>query len=169
VAVEDLVDDVFEVGEEAIDRVSRRRSIEATAEQTTVFWSSSRDWTDAVDVLSSSAGTLGRVLVGDDLVFAPASRRTHRILRESRTQRCSNNASVSVAITLKNSSIEVSSCRMLALVDTVPTSCVFVCDAFYDTLSVPSKSNVSDAPRGVEAFCWDRPNRKPLFQTYPWG
>jgi len=35
---------------------------------------------------------------------------------------------------LKNSSIEVSSCRMLALVDTVPTSCVFVCDAFYDTL-----------------------------------
>jgi len=26
------------------------------------------------------------------------------------------------------------SCRMLALVDTVPTSCVFVCDAFYDTL-----------------------------------
>jgi len=28
-AVEDLVDDVFEVGEEAIDRVSRRRSIEA--------------------------------------------------------------------------------------------------------------------------------------------
>jgi hypothetical protein len=23
---------------------------------------------------------------------------------------------------------------MLALVDTVPTSCVFVCDAFYDTL-----------------------------------
>ncbi|SEI55905.1 hypothetical protein SAMN05444271_102244, partial [Halohasta litchfieldiae] len=31
-------------------------------------------------------------------------------------------------------SIEVSSCRMLALVDTVPTSCVFVCDAFYDTL-----------------------------------
>jgi len=31
---------------------------------------------------------------------------------------------------MKNSSIEVSSCRMLALVDTVPTSCVFVCDAF---------------------------------------
>jgi len=24
---------------------------------------------------------------------------------------------------------------MLALVDTVPTSCVFVCDAFYDTLN----------------------------------
>jgi len=30
---------------------------------------------------------------------------------------------------------------MLALVDTVPTSCVFVCDAFYDTL----ESTVSTA------------------------
>jgi len=50
-AVEDLVDDVFEVGEEAIDRVSRRRSIEATAEPDDRVLEFSRDWTDAVDVL----------------------------------------------------------------------------------------------------------------------
>jgi hypothetical protein len=30
---------------------------------------------------------------------------------------------------------------MLALVDTVPTSCVFVCDAFYDTLSEGKQQN----------------------------
>jgi len=46
-----LVDDVFEVGEEAIDRVSRRRSIEATAEPDDRVLEFSRDWTDAVDVL----------------------------------------------------------------------------------------------------------------------
>ncbi|SEI60985.1 hypothetical protein SAMN05444271_1041, partial [Halohasta litchfieldiae] len=40
-------------------------------------------------------------------------------------------------------SIEVSSCRMLALVDTVPTSCVFVCDAFYDTLLLKVIYNTS--------------------------
>jgi len=45
---------------------------------------------------------------------------------------------------LKNSSIEVSSCRMLALVDTVPTSCVFVCDAFYDTLTVGNSRFIGD-------------------------
>jgi len=65
----------------------------------------------------------------------PASGGEHiEFFEKKSNSRCSNNASVSVAITLKNSSIEVSSCRMLALVDTVPTSCVFVCDAFYDTL-----------------------------------
>jgi len=42
---------VFEVGEEAIDRVSRRRSIEATAEPDDRVLEFSRDWTDAVDVL----------------------------------------------------------------------------------------------------------------------
>jgi len=45
------VDDVFEVGEEAIDRVPRRRSIEATAEPDDRVLEFSRDWTDAVDVL----------------------------------------------------------------------------------------------------------------------
>jgi len=35
---------------------------------------------------------------------------------------------------------------MLALVDTVPTSCVFVCDAFYDTLT---KDNPVDTDGGA--------------------
>jgi len=38
---------------------------------------------------------------------------------------------------------------MLALVDTVPTSCVFVCDAFYDTLAYGAK-NEGDARRAID-------------------
>jgi len=134
-AVEDLVDDVFEVGEEAIDRVSRRRSIEATAEPDDRVLEFSRDWTDAVDVLVVAVQERSEECWWVMISCSPrrAGANTSNSSRKS-SSRCSNNASVSVAITLKNSSIEVSSCRMLALVDTVPTSCVFVCDAFYDTL-----------------------------------
>jgi len=38
---------------------------------------------------------------------------------------------------------------MLALVDTVPTSCVFVCDAFYDTLWWYITNAVD---RGIESY-----------------
>jgi len=44
---------------------------------------------------------------------------------------------------------------MLALVDTVPTSCVFVCDAFYDTLnqsSNPADEMAPDDPGAVGSF-----------------
>ena len=50
--------------------------------------------------------------------------------------RCLNSASVSVAMRLKNSWMEASSCRVQELIGTVSTPCVFVCDAFYDTLCV---------------------------------
>jgi len=49
--VENLVDDVFEIGEETIDRVSRRRSIEATAEPDDCVVQFSRNRTNAVDIL----------------------------------------------------------------------------------------------------------------------
>jgi len=140
-AVEDLVDDVFEVGEEAIDRVSRRRSIEATAEPDDRVLEFSRDWTDAVDVLVVAVQERSEECWWVMISCSPpaSGANTSNSSRKSNS-RCSNNASVSVAITLKNSSIEVSSCRMLALVDTVPTSCVFVCDAFYDTLGVCTRT-----------------------------
>jgi hypothetical protein len=49
--VEHLINDVFEVGEEPIDRVSRRRSIEATAEPDEGVLEFSRDGTNVVDIL----------------------------------------------------------------------------------------------------------------------
>lgn len=49
--VENLVDDVFEVRKEAIDRVSRRRSIEATAQPDNRVPKFSFNGTNAVDVL----------------------------------------------------------------------------------------------------------------------
>jgi len=43
---------------------------------------------------------------------------------------------------------------MLALVDTVPTSCVFVCDAFYDTLETVSKiDHLSEEERECIEIC----------------
>jgi len=42
---------------------------------------------------------------------------------------------------------------MLALVDTVPTSCVFVCDAFYDTLNA-LHLQISFDPRLNSVNCW---------------
>jgi len=129
------VDDVFEVGEEAIDRVSTAVDRSHTAEPDDRVLEFSRDWTDAVDVLVVAVQERSEecwwVMI---CVRPPASGANTSNSSRKSNSRCSNNASVSVAITLKNSSIEVSSCRMLALVDTVPTSCVFVCDAFYDTL-----------------------------------
>ena len=49
--VEDFVNDVVEVSEEAIDRLSRRRSIEATTEPDDCVVQFSRNRTNAVDVL----------------------------------------------------------------------------------------------------------------------
>ena len=49
--VEDLVNDVLKISEEAIDRVSRRRSIEAAAEPDNGVVQFSCNRTDAVDVL----------------------------------------------------------------------------------------------------------------------
>jgi hypothetical protein len=49
--IECIVNDVFGVGEEAIDRVSRRRSIEATAQPDQRLLEFACDWTSAVDVL----------------------------------------------------------------------------------------------------------------------
>ena len=49
--IECIVNDVFEVGEEAIDRVSRRRSIETTTESDQRLLEFACDWTSAVDVL----------------------------------------------------------------------------------------------------------------------
>jgi len=64
-------------------------------------------------------------------VFAPGERGEHiEFFEKVELKMLEQRERPSVAITLKNSSIEVSSCRMLALVDTVPTSRVFVCDAF---------------------------------------
>jgi hypothetical protein len=53
--VEDFVNDVFEVGEKAIDRVSRRRSIEATAEPDNGVVQFSCNRTDTVDALLTSS------------------------------------------------------------------------------------------------------------------
>jgi hypothetical protein len=49
--VERIINDVFEVGKKAIDRVSGRRSIEATAQPDQRLLEFSRDRTSAVDVL----------------------------------------------------------------------------------------------------------------------
>jgi len=43
---------------------------------------------------------------------------------------------------------------MLALVDTVPTSCVFVCDAFYDTLNALHLQISALIPRLNSVNCW---------------
>ena len=49
--IECIVNDVFEVGEEAIDRIPGRRSIEATAQPDQRLLEFACDWTSAVDVL----------------------------------------------------------------------------------------------------------------------
>ena len=49
--IECIANDVFEVGEEAIDRVSRRRSIEATAQPDQRLLEFACDWMSAVDIL----------------------------------------------------------------------------------------------------------------------
>jgi len=48
--VEELVNDLFEVGEESIDRVSRRQSIEATTQPDERVLKLPFDRTDRVDV-----------------------------------------------------------------------------------------------------------------------
>jgi len=56
---------------------------------------------------------------------------------------------------------------MLALVDTVPTSCVFVCDAFYDTLYLvyrgtpPADPSVDTAYREVHLWISVPSRRRP--------
>ena len=49
--IECIVNDVFGVGEEAIDRVSRRRSIEATAQPDQRLLEFACDWMSAIDIL----------------------------------------------------------------------------------------------------------------------
>jgi hypothetical protein len=49
--IEDLVNDVFEIGEKAIDCVSGRRSIEATAEPDDRVLEFTCNWPDTIDIL----------------------------------------------------------------------------------------------------------------------
>ena len=80
--IKDVVNDVFEIGEKTIDRISGRRSIEATAE--------ARPAASGVPVQqdecrrrsrSSSGESLGRVLVAHELAFAPLTGGEHAVLK----------------------------------------------------------------------------------------
>lgn len=98
---------MFEVGKKAIDRVSLRRSIEATAQPNNRVPTLSFNGVDAIDALVvtwrktriSSGGSWSRVRP------VSAGANTSNSSRNSK-ERCSSNANVSVSTTLKNESTE---------------------------------------------------------------
>lgn len=76
---------------------------------------------------------LGRVLVADSLMFAPARwRRTHRTRRESRTQNIQQRQRLGSHIIGKL--IDRGLLQGWKLVNTVSIPGVLVCDTFYDVL-----------------------------------
>jgi hypothetical protein len=133
--VKDIVNDVFEVGEEAIDRVSRRRSIEATAQPDQRLLKLSCYRAGAVDVFVVAVEKASEELWWLMNSCSPplAGANTSYSSRNPK-ERYSNSGTVSVAATFKKSSTEVTFCRVWALLDTVPMPCNLVRDAFYDTL-----------------------------------
>ena len=81
--VKDIINDVFEIGEKTIDRVSRRRSIEATAEpdQRLLEFPVLQDECRRRP-RSSSEESRRRVLVAHELVFAPLAGGGHAVLQQ---------------------------------------------------------------------------------------
>ena len=77
--VEDLVDDVFEVGEKAIDRVSRRRSIESAAEPDERALNLLCDGSDAVNVLVVTMEEATHQLWGLMVSCSPRLRRDEHV------------------------------------------------------------------------------------------
>jgi len=122
--VEHLVNDVFEVGKEAIDRVSRRRSIEPTAQPDNHVPKLLFNRTNAVDVLVVAVQKAAKEIRWLMHSCSPpgAGANTSYSSRNSNS-RNSNSGTVSVAAEFKKSSTEATSCRALVLLETVFKPC----------------------------------------------
>jgi len=105
--VENLANDMFEVGEKTIDRRRETRSIETTAEPDNCILNLSFDGADAVDVFVVTVGEATHqiwwLMVSCHPVSAGAN--TSNSSRNSK-ERCSNSAGVSVSTILKDVSTE---------------------------------------------------------------
>ena len=135
-SAEDIVNDVFEIGEKSVNGVSEWQFVESAVVLDKAVLKFLCNWTSAVDVLVVAVQKAAKeVYWFVDSCSPPASgANTSYSSRKSKSRR-SSSGTVSVATAFKNSLTEDTFCRASELVDTVSEPCCFARDAFYDRLT----------------------------------
>jgi hypothetical protein len=125
-SLENVIDDVFEVGEKPVNRVSGWWFVETAVvpDETVIKFSSHR--TCAVDILvvavQKGAKEIWWLINSCSPRFVGANT---SYSRRNSNSKCSNSGTVSVAATFKKSSTKATSCSALVLLDAVSTPCSF--------------------------------------------
>jgi hypothetical protein len=133
-SVEEIVDDVFEIGERPVNRVSGWWFVEAAVVPDEAVLEFSCNRPCSVDVLVVAVQKAAKEVWWLVYSCSPPLRgaNTSYASRNSNS-RCSNNGTVSVAAVFNTSLTEATSCRALVLLDTVSKPCGLLWEAFYDT------------------------------------
>ncbi len=141
-SVEDIVDNVFEVGEKPVNRVSGWRFVESTVVPDKAVLKFSCNRTRAVDILVVAVQKAAKEvwwLVNSCSPLEAGANTSYS--RRNSNSRWLNSGTVSVAAAFKNLSTEATSCRALVLLGTVSKPCGLPWEGFYDTLVAGSANH----------------------------